>query len=71
MKVRSKLLKVNDRLRQARIEAGHSQADLAILAHVPETVISKLECGRTVNDDAAKDRLAAVLNKRRWEIFDS
>lgn len=68
VRVRSRLVG-NVRLRDARLSAGLSQFDLARLAGVPESMISRAETGRGVRDRAAKLAIASVLGKPVWEVF--
>ncbi|MCX6996484.1 MAG: helix-turn-helix transcriptional regulator [Kiritimatiellaeota bacterium] len=60
---------MDNRFKLARIQAGLSQRDLALRVGVSEHLVSKWETGRLVPDAATRERVAAVLGKRSWEIF--
>ena len=64
-------MKRNNRLRAARVLQGMNQCDLAERAGVKELEISRYETGRARPDRATKRRIAEVLQKPEYELFDS
>ncbi len=61
----------NRRLAAARVLAGVTQRQLAIRVGVKEIDISRIETGRTHPCDDLKRRIAEVLGKPTFELFDS
>lgn len=51
-----------DQVRQARRQAGLTQAGLAYLAGVSPATIHRLEAGRTTPHPTVREAIAAVLN---------
>ena len=61
----------NRRLAAARVLKGLTQLQLAEKVGTREIEISRIETGRVQPDQAAKERIAEVLGKPAWEIFDA
>lgn len=59
------------RLKAARALAGWTQRQLAERAGMQEIQISRFETGRACPDREAQRRIAAVLGKRTYELFNS
>ena len=60
----------NIRLRTARVAMGMTQLKLAELVGKKEIEISRIETGRACPDPDTKRRIAEVLQKNTYEIFD-
>ena len=60
----------NRRLAAARVLKGITQRKLAELVGTREIEISRIETGRITPDAAMKQRIAVVLSKPTFEIFD-
>lgn len=60
----------NRRLAAARVLRGLTQRQLAEKVGTREIEISRMETGRTQPDAAMKHRIADVLQKPAYEIFD-
>ena len=60
----------NNRLRAARVLRGMTQLQLAERLGWKEIEISRLETGRAQADAAQKARIAEVLQKPTFELFD-
>ena len=54
----------------ARVLKGITQRQLAVQVGTREIEISRIETGRITPDAAMKQRIAAVLGKPTFEIFD-
>jgi transcriptional regulator with XRE-family HTH domain len=61
----------NHRLRAARVLRGFTQLQLAEKLGRKEIEISRFETGRSQPDPDAKRRIADVLQKPTFELFDS
>ena len=61
---------MNLRLRAARALAGLTQRDLAQEVGKAEIDISRYETGRATPDAATKQRIAEVLQRKTFELFD-
>jgi len=61
---------LNKRLRTARLLQGLTQLDLAGKVGTKEIEISRFETGRAQPDPAVKKRIAEVLQKPVFELFD-
>ena len=61
----------NNRLRAARALKGLTQLQLADLLGVREIEVSRLETGRARPTPEVKRRIAEILGKQPFEIFDS
>jgi len=61
----------NRRLAAARVLAGLTQRRLAELVGTKEIEISRIETGRVAPDAAMKQRIALVLGKPTFELFDA
>jgi transcriptional regulator with XRE-family HTH domain len=62
---------VNKRLKAARAAKGITQLQLAQLLGVKEIDISRYETGRSVPESQMKSRIAEVLGRMTFELFDS
>ena len=60
----------NIRLRMARVAMGMTQLQLAERIGKKEIEISRIETGRACPDPDIKRRIAEVLQKNTYEIFD-
>ena len=60
----------NIRLRVARVEQGLTQLELADKVGKKEIEISRYETGRAHPDPDTKRRIAEILQKPPFEIFD-
>jgi transcriptional regulator with XRE-family HTH domain len=60
----------NNRLKAARVLKGLTQLKLAQLVGSKEIEISRIETGRCVPDRSMKERIAAVLGRPPFELFD-
>ena len=60
----------NIRLRTARVAKGMTQLQLAEKVGRKEIDVSRYETGRTRPDPETKRRIAEVLQKPTYEIFD-
>ena len=60
----------NIRLRMARVAMGMTQLQLAERIGKKEIEISRIETGRACPDPDTKRRIAEVLQKNTYEIFD-
>ncbi len=58
------------RLKIARVSAGMNQFDLAQRVGVSEVGISRIETGRVTPRPELKAKIAAVLGKPTFELFD-
>lgn len=61
----------NNRLRAARVLKGLTQLQLAELLSMREIEVSRLETGRARPTPEVKRRIAEILGKQPFEIFDS
>lgn len=61
----------NTRLKVARIQAGLTQQELALLVAVREHDITRYETGRASPPQAIKKRIAELLKCATFEIFDN
>ena len=62
---------LNYRLKAARVLKGLTQLQLAEKLGMVEHDIYRLETGRTQADPELKERMAAVLQKPTFEMFDA
>ena len=60
----------NMRLKTARVAIGMTQLQLAERVGKKEIEISRIETGRACPDRDTKRRIAEVLQKNTYEIFD-
>ena len=60
----------NIRLKAARVLKGLTQLQLAELVGTREIEISRIETGRVTPDAAMKQRIAMLLGKHTFELFD-
>ena len=60
---------VNNRLRAARVLLGMTQLQLAEKIGVKEITVSRIETGRSEPDADTKRRMADVLRKPAFELF--
>lgn len=60
----------NMRLKTARVAMGMTQLQLAERVGKKEIEISRIETGRASPDPDTKRRIAEVLQKQTYEIFD-
>ena len=58
------------RLKVARTAAGMNQFDLAQRVGCPEVTISRIETGRLAPSPALKEKIASVLGKQAFELFE-
>lgn len=63
-------MKRNNRLRAARALKSMTQLELANRVGLKELEISRYETGRTQPDAGTKRRIAEVLHKPTYELFD-
>lgn len=61
----------NRRMAAARVLKGITQRQLAELVGTREIEISRIETGRVTPDAAMKQRIALVLSKPTFELFDA
>jgi transcriptional regulator with XRE-family HTH domain len=61
---------LNKRLRTARLLQGLTQLELAEKVGVKEIEVSRFETGRAQPDPRVKQRIAEVLQKPVFELFD-
>ena len=61
----------NRRMAAARVLKGITQRKLAELVGTREIEISRIETGRLEPDRAMKERIALVLQKPTFELFDN
>lgn len=61
---------VNNRLKAARVLKSMTQLRLAELVGTREIEISRIETGRAVPDAQTKQRIADILQKPTFELFD-
>lgn len=61
----------NRRLAAARVLKGITQRELAVRVGTREIEISRIETGRVTPDARLKQRIAEVLQKPTFEIFDA
>ena len=61
----------NNRMKAARVLKGLTQLQLAELVEVREIEISRIETGRVTPDARIKERIANVLQKPTFELFDN
>lgn len=61
----------NRRMAAARVLKGITQRKLAELVGVREIEISRIETGRVTPDAYIKERIAIVLQKPTFELFDN
>jgi DNA-binding XRE family transcriptional regulator len=64
------IMKQNTRFKIARITSGLTQRALGERVGLPEHRITLLETGRAVPDADLKSKLAAVLGRPSYELFD-
>ena len=60
----------NNRLRAARVLLGMTQLQLAEKIGLKELAVSRIETGRSQPDADMKRRIADVLHKPAFELFD-
>ena len=60
----------NKRMKAARVLKGVTQRQLAELVGTREIEISRIETGRVTPEADMKGRIAAVLGKPTFELFD-
>ena len=60
----------NMRLKTARVAKGMTQLQLAERVGKKEIEISRIETGRAYPDPDTKRRIAEILQKQTYEIFD-
>ena len=60
----------NKRMKAARVLKGITQRQLAELVGTREIEISRIETGRVTPDTSIKQRIAEVLQKPTFELFD-
>ena len=60
----------NTRMKAARVLVGLTQMQLADKVGTREIEISRIETGRITPDVKLKQRIAAVLEKPTFELFD-
>ncbi len=60
----------NNRMKAARVLKGITQLQLAEQVGTREIEISRIETGRLTPDAAMKQRIAMILGKPTFEIFD-
>ncbi|MCW5552144.1 MAG: helix-turn-helix transcriptional regulator [Verrucomicrobiae bacterium] len=60
----------NNRMKAARVLKGITQLQLAEQVGTREIEISRIETGRVTPDVAMKQRIALVLGKPTFELFD-
>ena len=60
----------NNRLKAARVLKGFTQLQLAEKVGTREIEISRIETGRAGADSTLKQRIAEVLQKPAFELFD-
>lgn len=60
----------NNRMKAARVLKGLTQLQLADKVGTREIEISRIETGRVAPDAGMKQRIALVLGKPTFEIFD-
>ena len=60
----------NVRLRTARVSKGLTQLELAERVGMKEIEISRIETGRAQPSKETKERIAAILQKNIFELFD-
>lgn len=61
----------NNRMKAARVLKGMTQLQLAELVGTREIEISRIETGRVMPDAQVKQRIALVLQKPTFELFDA
>jgi transcriptional regulator with XRE-family HTH domain len=69
-KKRKRNMAANYRLKAARVLKGLTQLQLAEKLGLEEHEISRLETGRSTPDGPTKQRIAEVLGKPAFELFD-
>ena len=60
----------NKRMKAARVLKGVTQRQLAELVGTREIEISRIETGRVIPEAAMKQRIALILQKPTFELFD-
>lgn len=60
---------VADRIKEARIEKGFSQAELAAACNISDSAIQMYESGQRVPRDSIKVALSAALGKPVQDLF--
>lgn len=60
----------NNRMKAARVLKGMTQYQLAETVGTKEIEISRIETGRVAPDASTKQRIADVLGKPTFELFD-
>jgi transcriptional regulator with XRE-family HTH domain len=60
----------NNRLKAARVLQGMTQLQLAEKVGVKEIHVSRIETGRSTPDTEMKQRIAEVLQRPTFELFD-
>ena len=63
-------LNTSTRMRDARHQLRITQFELAQRAGCSESQITKIETGRAVPDASLKQRIAAILEKPTFELFE-
>ena len=61
----------NNRLRAARVLLGLTQHQLAAKAEIKEMTVSRLETGRAQPTPELRARIAAILQKPAYELFEA
>jgi len=61
----------NNRLKAARVLKGMTQLQLAERVGLKEIEISRIETGRAAPDGTIKQRIADVLQKPTFELFNA
>lgn len=61
----------NQRLKAARVLRGLTQRQLAEKLGKHEVEISRIETGRSAPDSETKQRIAELLQKPTYELFDA
>ena len=61
----------NNRMKAARVLKGFTQLQLAEFVGTREIEISRIETGRVIPDEQTKQRIALVLQKPTFELFDA
>lgn len=60
---------VAERIKEARLEKGLSQAELATACNVSDSAIQMYESGQRIPRDGIKKALSAVLGKPVQDLF--
>jgi DNA-binding XRE family transcriptional regulator len=67
---RNQKMAANNRLKAARVLMGMTQLQLAEKVGVKEIAVSRIETGRSQPDAGMKRRIADLLQKPAFELFD-